>query len=219
MIDRGRHFAHRLLAPAVWSTVVLAASAALWAPSDTDPELSPSSLTVSDFAALDRGGPIETTMFLLGAVSFVLLWVARRRLPSVRGLPSVLLAFWALGLAVAAVVPTDPLTTDLSTPAYVHRYASVLAFAALPAAGLLLARRLSADPRAARTALGLRLLSWAALSGAVAMAYVAGPGGREFIGFAERLLLGCEVVLLGVLGRYVQRHTPPAPDRPGAATS
>ncbi|MFD4240506.1 DUF998 domain-containing protein [Streptomyces sp. NPDC058525] len=195
----------RFLAPAVWTAVVLAVVAALWAPSDTDPGLSPYSLTVSDFAALDRGGPIETTMALLGLASSVLLVVARVRLPSMRGLVSALLGVWAVGLVVAAVVPTDPLVTELSTSAQVHRYASIAAFVALPAAGLVLARRLDADHHARRTARSLRALSWAALAGAVVMAYSAGPGGRELIGLMERLLLGCEVVLLGLLGRYVQR--------------
>ncbi|MEV7618178.1 DUF998 domain-containing protein [Streptomyces sp. NPDC089799] len=198
----------RFLAPAVWTAVALAVTAALWAPSDTDPGLSPLSLTISDFAALDRGGPIETTMALLGVASSALLVMAHARLPSMRGLVSALLAVWAVGLVVAAVVPTDPLAAELSTPAQVHRYASIAAFVALPAAGLLLARRLDADHQGRRTARSLRALSWAALAGAVVMAYSAGPGGRELIGLAERLLLGCEVVLLGLLGRYVQQHSP-----------
>ncbi|MEU8776873.1 DUF998 domain-containing protein [Streptomyces sp. NPDC048606] len=200
-LPRRRH----LPEAAVWTAVALAAGAALWAPSDTDPDLSPLSLTISDFAALDRGGPIDASMALLGVVSLVLLGAARRRLDAVRGLPSVLLALWGLGLLVAAAVPTDPLVTDLGGPAYVHRYASVLAFLALPTAGLLLARRLGVDPGAVRTARLLRGLSWAALIGAAVMAYLAGPGHRELIGLVERLLLGCEVVLLGVLARPVVR--------------
>ncbi|MEU6818414.1 DUF998 domain-containing protein [Streptomyces sp. NPDC046860] len=190
----------RLLAPAVWAAIALAVSAALWAPMDTDPELSPLSLTVSDFAALDRGGPIETGMALLGLASLTLSWQVARRLP-VRGLPAVLLAVWGLGLVVAAVVPTDPLTTSLSGPAYVHRYASVTAFVALPAAGLLLARRLGADDRRARS---IRAAAWAALVGATAMACSACLGGRELIGLAERVLLGCEVALLALLALYAR---------------
>ncbi|WP_425837722.1 DUF998 domain-containing protein [Streptomyces fractus] len=196
----------RLLAPAVWAAVLLAVGAALLAPRDTDPGLDPLSLTVSDFAALDRGGPIETAMASLGVISLLLLVVARKRLTAVRGLPSVLLAVWGAGLVLAAVVPTDPLTTHLTGSAYVHRYASVAAFAALPVAGLILARRLAS--RAGRTAWWLRTLSLVALAGAAAMAYSAGPGGRELIGLVERVLLGCEVLMLGVLGRYVHRLVP-----------
>ncbi|MEU3660349.1 DUF998 domain-containing protein [Streptomyces sp. NPDC032940] len=212
---RRRTFSH-LLAPVVWTAVALAVGAALWSPSDTDPELSPFYLTVSDFAALDRGGPIETSMAMLGVVSLVLLAVARGRCVPVRGLPSFLLAVWGLGLVIAAVVPTDPLTTQLSGSAYVHRYASVAAFAALPAAGLLLARRLGAEPHAGRTARWLRILSFTALAGAALMAYSAGPGGRELIGLVERLLLAGEVTMLGVLGRYIQECAPvtgPVPSR------
>ncbi|MFE6895133.1 DUF998 domain-containing protein [Streptomyces sp. NPDC057694] len=198
----------RFLAPALWGAVALAAAAAVGAPLDTDPGLSPFSLTVSDFAALDRGGLIETSMAVLGVMSFVLLAVGRRWLTGVRGLPSVLLAAWGLGLVVAAVVPTDPLTTHLSGSAYVHRYASIMAFLALPLAGIVLARRLAAAPDAGRTIRWLRLLSTAALAGAVVMALSAGPGHRELIGLVERVLLGSEVVLLGVFGHYVQRRMP-----------
>ncbi|MFJ5546201.1 DUF998 domain-containing protein [Streptomyces sp. NPDC093225] len=204
-----RHRFGRFLALGVWSAVLCAVFAALWAPSDTDPHLSASSLTVSDFAALDRGGPIETGMAVLGVASLVLLTAAGAIRPAaVRGVPSVLLAVWGLGLVVAAVVPTDPLTAQLGGPALVHRYASVAAFTALPIAGLLLARRIGGDPRAGGAARWLRLLSWAALGGAAVMAYSAGPGGRELIGLVERVLLGCEVAVLGVVGQYVQRHVP-----------
>ncbi|MEV7508552.1 DUF998 domain-containing protein [Streptomyces sp. NPDC091201] len=110
-----------------------------------------------------------------------------------------------VGLVVAAVVPTDPLVAHVGGPALVHRYASIAAFVALPAAGLLLARRFEADDHARGTARWLRALACAALAGAVLMAYSAGPGGRELIGLVERLLLGCEVVLLGLLGRHVHR--------------
>ncbi|MFJ9038523.1 DUF998 domain-containing protein [Streptomyces sp. NPDC102406] len=195
----------RFLAPAVWTAVVFAVGSALWSPTDTDPGLSPFRLTVSDFAALDRGGPIEITMGLLGAVSLGLLAVARARKVPVRGLPSLLLALWGAGLLLAAFVPTDPLTADLSGSAYLHRYASVTAFAALPAAGLLLARRLTGADGAGDTARWLRALSWAALTGAAVMAYSACFADRELIGLVERLLLGCEVAMLGVLGRHVQR--------------
>lgn len=198
----------RLLAPAVWTAVVVAMMAALLAPRDTDPGFSQLSLTVSDFAALDRGGPIETAMATLGLVSMLLLVAGRRRLPAMRGLPSVLLAIWGAGLVLAAVVPTDPLTTQLTGSAYVHRYASVAAFAALPAAGLALAGRLG--PAAERTVWWLRALSLLAVAGAGVMAYSAGPGGRELIGLVERVMLGCEVIMLGVLGRYVQRTVPTA---------
>ncbi|MER5437146.1 DUF998 domain-containing protein [Streptomyces sp. NPDC002790] len=196
----------RRLAPLVWTTVVVAMMAALLAPRDTDPGLSQLSLTVSDFAALDRGGPIETAMASLGVVSLLLLVVARKRLAAIRGLPSVLLAIWGAGLVLAAVAPTDPLTTQLTGSAYVHRYASVAAFAALPTAGLVLAGRLNST--AGRTSWWLRTLSLLAVVGAGVMAYSAGPGGRELIGLVERLMLGCEVIMVGVLGRYVQGLVP-----------
>ncbi|MGW3113466.1 DUF998 domain-containing protein [Streptomyces sp. NPDC001091] len=206
-----RNWSH-LLAPAVWAAIALAVNAALWAPMDTDPERSPLSLTVSDFAALDRGGPIETGMALLGVASLLLLAWAARALP-VRGLPSVLLAVWGLGLVVAAAVPTDALTTHhLSGSAYVHRYASVAAFVALPSAALMLARRLGPGERRARS---IRVLGWAALAGAAVMACSANLGDRELIGLVERVLLGCEVTLLGVLALYAREPRAAGPVLPG----
>ncbi|WP_329016751.1 DUF998 domain-containing protein [Streptomyces sp. NBC_01601] len=200
-----RNWSH-LVAPMVWAAIALAVNAALWAPMDTDPELSPLSLTISDFAALDRGGPIETGIALLGVASLLLLvgLVGAARALPVRGLPSVLLAVWGLGLVVAAVVPTDALTTHLSGSAYVHRYAS--------AAALLLARRLGPGERRARS---VRVLGWAALTGAAVMACSANLGDRELIGLAERVLLGCEVTLLGVLALYARAPRAAGPVLPG----
>ncbi|MFH9431417.1 DUF998 domain-containing protein [Streptomyces sp. NPDC017615] len=123
-----------------------------------------------------------------------------------------LLAVWGLGLVVAAVVPTDALTTHLSGSAYVHRYASVAAFVALPSAALLLARRLGPGERRARS---IRVLGWAAPAGAAVMACSANLGDRELIGLVERVLLGCEVTLLGVLALYAREPRAAGPVLPG----
>ncbi|NEB75446.1 DUF998 domain-containing protein [Streptomyces sp. SID14478] len=190
---------------------MVAVVAALGAPFDTDPQLSQLSLTVSDFAALDRGGPIEAGMACLGVASFALLAVARRGVAALRGTVAVLMVAWGAGLVAAAVIPTDPLTVHLSASAYVHRYASIVAFLAMPLAGLVLARRLrtaGAGTEARRTVQWLRRLSIAAIAGAAVMALSAGPGNRELIGLVERLLLGCDVALLALIGHYVQSQLP-----------
>ncbi|HEX6684029.1 MAG TPA: DUF998 domain-containing protein [Candidatus Limnocylindrales bacterium] len=91
---------------------------------EADPGLSPWADTISDFAASDRGGPVEFAMGLAALSTLPL--VAKGRF---------LLGLWSAALLVATIVPTDPAGHALSTMGYVHRYASAVAFAALLAAG------------------------------------------------------------------------------------
>ncbi|MFJ8576944.1 DUF998 domain-containing protein [Micromonospora sp. NPDC093277] len=178
-------------------------------------DLDPWSLTVSDFAVSDRGGVIDVAMALLAAATAVLipaLWRTgsgsepggsrpggdgrarsgrtRRRLR----VAGVLLAAWTAGLVTAAVVPTNEPGLPMDTAAYLHRYASVVAFLALPVAGWLLAGHLGG-----RTAGWLRALTLASLLLAGAMVWSAYPGDRLLLGLAERLLIVTEVTLLAVL--------------------
>ncbi|MBQ1052405.1 DUF998 domain-containing protein [Micromonospora sp. C51] len=110
-----------------------------------------------------------------------------------------LLAVWAGGLLVSGLVPTNPPGTEMDTAAYVHRYASVVAFLALPIAGWLLAARLPAGTRAGRW---LRALTVTSLLLAVVMAWSAYPGDRAYYGLIERALILAEVGLLTVVAAY-----------------
>ncbi|WBB56472.1 DUF998 domain-containing protein [Verrucosispora sp. WMMD573] len=110
-----------------------------------------------------------------------------------------LLAVWAGGLLVSGLVPTNPPGTEMGTAAYVHRYASVVAFLALPIAGWLLATRLPVGARAGRW---LRALTVTSLLLAVAMAWSAYPGDRAYYGLIERALILAEVGLLTVVAAY-----------------
>ncbi|MEV2237028.1 DUF998 domain-containing protein [Micromonospora sp. NPDC049891] len=173
-------------------------------------DLDPVSLTVSDYAVSDSGEVIHLAMLLLAAASAVLI-PALSRLDQPEsdrpaGTPAPvgrrgpyaewLLAVWAGGLLVSGLVPTNPPGTDMGTAAYVHRYASVVAFLALPIAGWLLAARL---PAGARTGIWLRTLTVTSLLLAVAMAWSAYPGDRAYYGLIERALILAEVALLTVV--------------------
>ncbi|HCU48580.1 MAG TPA: DUF998 domain-containing protein, partial [Micromonosporaceae bacterium] len=162
--------------------VFLTALLALIGQIDPNPELDPFQLTVSDYAVMDRGGATDTAMVLFGGSALALMLALRSRV----ALP---LLLFSVAMIVAAIAPTD-FGTELSTVGYIHRYASMAAFIALPLA----AWRIR-DLPLART---IRLS--AATSGVfmVLMLISSTIGDRLLIGLVERLLLLCELAVLGL---------------------
>jgi len=170
-----------------------------------DPGLSPTAATISDYAATDRGGAVESGMFLCGLASLLLLaalTVVRAPLSWPIRLGA---AAWSAGLIVAAYVPTDQFGLPLSTSGYIHRYASLAAFVGLLIACALLVRRMLADPAWRAVA---RLVGWltgaAAIGGAVMLA-TAEVGDRVLIGLFERVLTGAQLAALVVLAYQAWR--------------
>ncbi len=149
---------------------------------DPDPGLDHAALTVSDFAVHDRGGATDVAMIVYGLSAWCLL-------PALRGarLPRALLALFGAAMLAAAIAPTD--LGPLTATGYVHRYASLLAFAALPVAALTLRPVTRAVRATALAASGFALLMLASATLA----------DRRFIGAAERYLLLAEVLLLALL--------------------
>ncbi|MEV6966757.1 DUF998 domain-containing protein [Hamadaea sp. NPDC051192] len=139
--------------------------------------LSPWIHTISDYAAADRGGAVETGMGLAALATLALL-------PSVYRadrLAAVLLSVWSGALLVATVLPTDPVGEALSQTGYLHRYASTVAFAALLAAGL---------------RLGFRRLTGVGVAGGVAMLASTYLFHRYAIGLTERVMAAAELSML-----------------------
>ncbi|MEU6073055.1 DUF998 domain-containing protein [Micromonospora sp. NPDC047074] len=171
-------------------------------------DLDPWALTVSDFAVSERGGVIDVAMVVLAAATAVLLPALRlAHRPPAAGpgrAAEVLLTAWVGGLLLAAVVPTNEPGLPMDTAAYVHRYASVVAFLALPVAGWLLARRLPA-PDGRR----VRALVAASMVLAAAMIWSAYPGDRLLLGLVERLLILTEVAVLVVVATTLLRRVTP----------
>jgi Protein of unknown function (DUF998) len=157
-----------------------------------DPQFDPLALTVSDYAVADHGGVTDWAMVTLAASTVVLGFA----LPGVGRLGRWLLWLFAVGMLVAAAAPTDP-GLDLSTTGQVHRYASVSAFVALPAAGLVAARR--AAPLLGWAAPTVRRLATSAVVFMAAVLASQVLADRALIGLAERLLLITGVALLAVL--------------------
>jgi hypothetical protein len=167
---------------------------------EVNDDLNPWALTVSDFAVSDRGGVIDVAMAVLAAATAAVLLGLRRS--GAGRLAELLLAAWTAGLVLAAIVPTDEPGLPMTTAGYLHRYASVIAFLALPVGGWLLARRLPVGA-AGRWVRGLAVLS---LAMAAAMVWSAYPGDRVLIGLAERLLILAEVGLLATVALTLVRR-------------
>ncbi|MER7457131.1 DUF998 domain-containing protein [Micromonospora sp. NPDC126480] len=175
--------------------------------------LDPWSLTISDYAVSDRGGAIDAAMVVL-AVASALLIAPLSATPSTSGggapsepragLVGVLLVTWVGGLLLAAAVPTNEPGLPMDTAAYVHRYASVAAFLALPVAGWSIAGRLPAGA----TSRWLRRLVIASVALAAAMVWSAYPGDRMLLGLIERLLILIEVGLLATVALQLTRTAP-----------
>ncbi|WP_433536998.1 DUF998 domain-containing protein [Micromonospora sp. CA-249363] len=162
---------------------------------EVNDDLNPWALTISDFAVSDRGGVIDVAMVVLALATAALMYGLRRPGTPLGRAVDLLLGAWVVGLLLAAVVPTNEPGTAMHTSAYVHRYASVVAFLALPIGGWLLARRPDLTP-VART---LRLLVVLSLGLAAGMVWSAYPGDRLLIGLAERLLILTEVAVLATV--------------------
>ncbi|MEV4386705.1 DUF998 domain-containing protein [Micromonospora sp. NPDC049580] len=173
---------------------------------EVNDDLNPWALTISDFAVSDRGGVIDVAMVVLALATVAVMYGLRRTGPPPGRAVELLLGAWVAGLLLAAVVPTNEPGTAMTTAAYLHRYASVVAFLALPVGGWLLARRPDLDA-AARTLRALTLLS---LTLAAAMVWSAYPGDRVLIGLAERLLIVTEVAVLGTVAVIQTRRITPA---------
>jgi hypothetical protein len=176
--------------------------------------------TLSDYALVEGGGRVFTgTVVCLAAGSTALLaGLVRSGLP-VGGPATALLGTWCGGLLLTAVFPTDPVGSTPSVRGLVHRYTAGGAVAALPAAGLLIARRLGALPGWHGRARLLRRTSWASAVGGLAFLGThlcavspVTPRARDIagiLGLAERVTLGLETGLLVVLAGAVRADRAP----------
>jgi hypothetical protein len=187
--------------------ILIAAVAAVVGQIDPDPYLDPLNLTISEYAVLDRGGATEFAMMSLGVASFALVGGLRAVRAPVGAAAERLMLVWSAALLLIAVVPTTAPGLAMDLGAQVHRYVSVVAFAAMPVAGMFMVTRLSEDERWRAVARPVEWLSLAGGFGLLAITYVALPGDRVLIGLVERVLLGAEVALVAVLAVQLLRLT------------
>ena len=176
--------------------------------------VSPIGQTISDYALAPGGAGVFAAMCLalaVGSFGLVSAVIGARRYGTVRGQMIVLLlTAWCLGLTVAALFPTDPMSRPMSLAGETHRWAIVLAFVSLPAAAWLLS---GAGAHAWTPYAGV-LRFWAR-TGFVSLtvlmityAPVVFPGivsGPVIIGLSERLVLFVHLALLVTLARPLLR--------------
>ena len=104
-------------------------------------QLNPITDVISDYVFVDNGtGWLAATSLSLAAVSAMLAVNLRSAGRSAQWL----IGIWSAGLTVSTIFPTDPTGAPTSVSGYVHRYAGAVMFMALPAAGLLIARKFPA---------------------------------------------------------------------------
>ncbi|MDF5757291.1 DUF998 domain-containing protein [Spongiactinospora sp. TRM90649] len=116
-----------------------------------------------------------------------------------------LVAAWGLCMFLVGTFPTDPPGLAMSMSGEIHRYAALVAFLAMPLAGLLPARLLGRD----RSAVAIRVLSGIALVCLVsvlvpyALRFAGIPMSNEDIpaGLTQRLVVVTELGVLVLLGR------------------
>lgn len=138
------------------------------------------------------GGSLPVALTSAGLAAFALVAGLHSTGAPVGGWPGRLLLGWAAATTLLPAVPAE-------APWPVPVALSAVAFLTLPAATALLVPALRTDARWEGVA---RPMEWLALAqglGLVAITYVALPGHQVMIGLVERLLLGVELAVVGVL--------------------
>lgn len=170
--------------------------------------------------ALDAG-----VLGLAAGSALVLLALVRAGLVRPASAGGVLLALWVLSLVVAVAFEKTDWSVGPSPGGYVHRYASLAAFASLPVAALAVGARWRREPLWRRPAaaacwLGACALLWLGtiLLGVVLRPFTGVPWWRFVaLGLVERGLAATEVAAVVVLGVWAWRAARgPVPAPPGA---
>ncbi|GAB1819401.1 DUF998 domain-containing protein [Herbidospora sp. RD11066] len=175
--------------------LVLAMAAVVAGQLDPTPHLDPVALSISEYAAQERGVLTEFTFAMLGLASLVLLAGLKAASAPIDGWPERLLLLWSLTLLAIAVLPW----------ARVQDYLLAVAFLALPAATAQLAGRFGDHEEWRPAARTLEWLTLLAGLGLAAVTYVALPGRGVMIGAVERGLLLVEFALVVVLAWQLVR--------------
>lgn len=178
-----------------------------------NPQYSPVSEVVSRYFNGTAGWLVTLAILSMGAASavlFVLLRGARGHGAGWRA-GRWALAVWTAGVLVAGVFPADPpgRWSNPSTSDMLHGTAAWLAFLAFPVAALTLSGKLGAARAALRGLAVASALTTAAL--VVCMADVMGGpslgvgGAPTLLGLVERLLIGVDLIWLGLAGLAARR--------------
>ncbi|MFC9843523.1 DUF998 domain-containing protein [Streptomyces sp. NPDC060223] len=201
------HDGHRQLASAAHTALTGSVALAALLHLGWSGQVDPVGQTLSDYALHEGAATLFTACAASAAAGSAALLAAllRSRLP-VGTLAPAALAVGCAGLSLCAVFRTDPAGDAESLSGLVHRHAAGASLAALPAAGLLLARRLRVHRPTSARARRIRHLSWASSGAAllflgthVSASRPRTPGSvpaARLLGLAERVTLGLEIALM-----------------------
>ncbi|GII91509.1 DUF998 domain-containing protein [Sinosporangium siamense] len=169
-------------------------------------DLSPLHNLISEYAFEAEGWLLEASLTLLGLGAVLFGLVAFRRGTDTP--VALLVSLWGLCMFLVGLFPTDAPGLPLSFSGGVHRYAALVAFLAMPVAGLLIAYRYRDAPMAK----GVRRLSVAALACLllVVVPYIFRMVGIEVsnddipAGLTQRLVVITEVGVLALTGLWLR---------------
>lgn len=170
--------------------------------------------TISEYA-VGAGGWLFDVAVLGLVVATVAVVVGLRARGLVPTTAVVLFGIWCVGLVLVVVFEKTNWSVGPSLSGYIHRYASLAAFFALPGAGLVVARRYRGEVWARWvTAFSVvALASFLPIIGAIALNPVlATPWYRAVpLGLIERVLSLAEVLVIVVLGLRAARTAESGP--------
>ncbi|SBS73036.1 conserved membrane hypothetical protein [uncultured Mycobacterium sp.] len=167
------------------------------------------SATISEYVYTAGSWAFVAAVLVLAGGSAALLY-GLIRAGRVRSLSagSVFMGLWVVGLVAVVAFPKHNWVAGPSASGTMHRFATLVAFVALPLAVLLIARGQSAAARAARW-LAVIGIGWLTiLFGAIAVGMVTGQRWWTLIplGLVERGIAGFEAAALIALGVWLVRE-------------
>jgi hypothetical protein len=170
--------------------------------------------TISEYALGDHGWMFDAGVIGLAVGSvLVLLALVGAGLLGRSSTGAVALGVWAVTLLVVVAFEKANWSVGPSVGGYIHRYASLAAFVALPAAALALGRRWRRHPQYGRYSVGVRVLGWLSFGWlstivvGVALRPLTGVPWWQFVplGLVERGLAVTEVAAVVVMGAWAWR--------------
>ena len=168
--------------------------------------------TISEYAVGPGGWLFDVAVLgLVAATVAVVAALVLRGVVPARSAAVVLFGVWCVGLVLVVVFEKTNWSVGPSLSGSIHRYASLAAFFALPAAGLLVARRHRGErwARAVAVCAVVALACFVPIIGAIALnPLLEVPWYRAVpLGLIERVLSLAEVAVVVVLGlRAAARH-------------
>jgi len=171
----------------------------------------PASWTISDYVVtLPYGVPLFAMTTGALAVGAIVLARGLSQLANTRTM-RVLLGLWAAALLLAAIFPTNLRGTPQDFSSNVHLIAGAVVFAALPAVGVLVARRQRGLTGQSGATISLTVISWssAVLSAALILNRLPGVIGLDELmlppGLLQRAAGAAEILLLATIAVTILR--------------